>query len=188
MGNYDYVCRYLQHNRINFLPSAIFSNLKNLELLWVYSHWHFCQANSGILMVYGQPLFVWLSCDWPSVRTYLRTYASTDCKGRVGETIKRREGCLRRVLESPHLVYWTFTIWSVDSCYKRLVYTHPDFLARFWKVKSWTQKIWPVFFPGLVNLLWSRAIMALKCDRRCLLFWACTYGAILGYLQIIIFL
>ena len=46
MGNYDYVCRYLQHNKINFLPSGIFSNLTNLELLWVYSHWYFCQANN----------------------------------------------------------------------------------------------------------------------------------------------
>ena len=35
-------------------------------------------------------------------RAYVRTYASTDCTGRVGESIKR-EGCLRRVLASPHL-------------------------------------------------------------------------------------
>ena len=45
---------------------------------------------------YGQPLFVWLSRDWPSVRTY----ASTDCTGGVGETIKRKGGvsqaCLAR--------------------------------------------------------------------------------------------
>ena len=25
-------------------------------------------------MEYGQPLFVWLSCDWPSVRKYVRVY------------------------------------------------------------------------------------------------------------------
>ena len=41
------------------------------------------------------------------------------------------------------------------------------------------------FFSGLINLRWSRAIMALKCDRRWLLVWGCTYEAILGYLQII---
>ena len=29
---------------------------------------------SPILKEYGQPLFVWLSRDWPSVRTYLRVY------------------------------------------------------------------------------------------------------------------
>ena len=52
-------------------------------------------------------------------RAYIRTYASTDCTGRVGETIKR-EGCLRRVLASPHLLYMTFTIWSIDSCQNRI--------------------------------------------------------------------
>ena len=57
------------------------------------------QRQSPILMEYGQPLFFWLSRDWPSVRTY----ASTDCTGGVGETINGREGCLRRVLTSPHL-------------------------------------------------------------------------------------
>ena len=45
-------------------------------------------GQSPILMEYGQPLFVWLSRDWPSVRTY----ASTDCTGRVGETIKSKGG------------------------------------------------------------------------------------------------
>ena len=44
-------------------------------------------------------------------RAYVRTYASTDCTGGVGETIKRKGGCLRRVLPSPHLLHWTFTIW-----------------------------------------------------------------------------
>ena len=47
-------------------------------------------------------------------------YASTDCTGGVGETIKGREGCLRRVLASPHLLHWTFTIWSIDSCQNRI--------------------------------------------------------------------
>ena len=61
-------------------------------------------------MEYGQPLFVWLLRDWPSVRTYVRTYASTDCTGRVGEA----------VLASPHLLYRTFTIWSIDSCQNRI--------------------------------------------------------------------
>ena len=45
-------------------------------------------GQSLILIEYGQPLFVWLSRDWPSVRTY----ASTDCTGGVGETIKRKGG------------------------------------------------------------------------------------------------
>ena len=31
-------------------------------------------GQSPIPMKYGQPLFVWLSRDWPSVRTYVRVY------------------------------------------------------------------------------------------------------------------
>ena len=71
-------------------------------------------------MEYGQPLFVWLSRDWPSVRTCVRTYASTDCTGGVGETIKRKGGWVRRVLTNPHLLYWTFTIRSTDHCQNRI--------------------------------------------------------------------
>ena len=26
----------------------------------------------------------------------------------------------RRVLANPHLVYWTFTKWSIDSCQNRI--------------------------------------------------------------------
>ena len=47
--------------------------------------------------------------------TYVRTYSSTDCTGRVGETIKRKEGCLRRVLLNPHLLHRTFTIWLEEE-------------------------------------------------------------------------
>ena len=57
--------------------------------------------------------------DRAYVRTSVRTYASTDCTGRVGETIGR-EGCLRRVLASPHLLYMTLTIWSIDTCQNRI--------------------------------------------------------------------
>ena len=53
-------------------------------------------------------------------RAYVHTFASTDWEGRVGETIKGREECLRRVLASPHLVYWTFTKWSIDSSQNRI--------------------------------------------------------------------
>ena len=45
-------------------------------------------GQSPILIEYGKPLFVWLSRDWPSVHTY----ASTDCTGGVGETMKRKGG------------------------------------------------------------------------------------------------
>ena len=57
-------------------------------------------------------------------RAYVRTYASTDCTGGVGETVKRKGGlslaCLWRVLTSPHLLYRAFTIWSIDSCQNRI--------------------------------------------------------------------
>ena len=49
-----------------------------------------------------------------------RAYASTDCTGGVGVTIKRKEGCLRHVLASPHVLYCTFTIWLIDSCQNRI--------------------------------------------------------------------
>ena len=45
-------------------------------------------GQSPMLIECGQPLFFWLSRDGPSVRTY----ASTDCTGRVGETIKKKGG------------------------------------------------------------------------------------------------
>ena len=35
-----------------------------------------------------------------------------------------------------------------------------------------------IFSPGPINLRWSRAIMALKCDRRWLAVFGCTYEAI----------
>ena len=80
--------------------------------------WHAREARVGqspILMEYGKPLFVWLSRDWSSVRTRLQIV-------RVGwgRLSKGREGCLRRVLASPHLLYRTFTIWSIDSCQNRI--------------------------------------------------------------------
>ena len=53
-------------------------------------------------------------------RAYVRTYASTDCTGGVEEAIKRKGGCLRRVLASAHLLRRTLTIWSIDSCQNRI--------------------------------------------------------------------
>ena len=50
-----------------------------------------------------------------------RAYASTDCTGGVRKTMKGRERCLRRVMANPHFLYWTFTIWSIDSCQNKIV-------------------------------------------------------------------
>ena len=61
-----------------------------------------------------------LVVTWSTERAYVRTYASTDFKGGIGETIKREGGCLRRFLGSRHLVYWTFTKLSIDSCQNRI--------------------------------------------------------------------
>ena len=62
--------------------------------------------------------------------------------------------------------YYCFTSDVMYERYKRLVYTHPDLLTRFYKVNlSNAKKLAWVFLP-LINLRWSRAIMALKCDRR----------------------
>ena len=38
----------------------------------------------------------------------------------VGETIKRKGGVSQACLANPHLVYWTFTIWSIDSSQNRI--------------------------------------------------------------------
>ena len=45
-----------------------------------------------------------------------RTYVSTDCTGGLGETIKRKGGVSQARLSSPHLLHWTITIRSIDSC------------------------------------------------------------------------
>ena len=73
-----------------------------------------------------------------------------------------------------------FTSDVMYKLYKRLVYTHPDLLARFCKINlSNAKNSAGIFFPGLINLRWSRAIMALnKCDRRWLPVFGCTYEAI----------
>ena len=46
-----------------------------------------------------------------------RTYASTDCTGRVGRLSKGREGCLRRVLASPHLLHMSHNMvnWQLSK-------------------------------------------------------------------------
>ena len=56
-------------------------------------------------------------------RAYVRTYASTDCTGGVGETIKRKGGVSQACLGKSTSLIWdfkTFTIWSIDSCQKRI--------------------------------------------------------------------
>ena len=56
--------------------------------------------------------------------------------------------------------YYCFTSDVMYKWCKRLVYTHPDLLARFCKVNLSNAKnlVW-FFFPGLINLRWSRAII-----------------------------
>ena len=68
-------------------------------------------------------------------------------------------------------------IWCIKSI-NGLVYTPPDLSARFCKVNLSKAKNSACFVFQALNLLWSRAIMALECDRRWLLFFGCTYKAI----------
>ena len=51
-----------------------------------------------------------------------------------------------------------FTSDVMCEWYKRLVYTHPDSLARLVERKKFGRN----FFPGLINQRWSRAIMTLN--------------------------
>ena len=46
-------------------------------------------------------------------------HASTNCMGGVGETIKRKGG-VSQVCLGKYLLYWTFTIWSIDRCQNRI--------------------------------------------------------------------
>ena len=87
-------------------------------------------------------LRIW-STSFRLVVTWLteRTYASTDCTGGVGETIKRKGGVSQACLGNPHLLHWTFTIWSIDSCQNRItisrahVSTHRGNVI-FWKLSA----------------------------------------------------
>ena len=59
-----------------------------------------------------------LVVTWLTERTNVRTYASTDCTGRVGETIKRKGGVSQACLGKSSSL--TLTIWSIDSCQNRI--------------------------------------------------------------------
>ena len=70
-------------------------------------------------------------------------------------------------------------MWYIKNNNKRLVCTHPDLLARICKLVERIKNRPDLFSKNLFStpyLLWSRAIIALKCDRR--LFFGCTYKAI----------
>ena len=69
-------------------------------------------------------------------------------------------------------------MWCIKKN-KRLVWTHPDLLARICKLVERKKIRSDLFSKNLFStpyLLWSRAIIALECDRR--LFFGCTYKAI----------
>ena len=53
-------------------------------------------------------------------RAYVRTYASTDCMGGVGETIKRKGGVSQAWFLQVLILYRTLSIWSIDSCQNRI--------------------------------------------------------------------
>ena len=67
-------------------------------------------------------------------------------------------------------------MWCIKSI--KGWFTASDLLARFCKVNLSKAKLWPDLFSKSLfsrsNLLWSRAIMALECDRRWLLFFGCS--------------
>ena len=76
--------------------------------------------------------------------------------------------------------WYCFTSDVMYKWYKRLVCTHLDSLGKILQSKLVEHKKFGlIFFPGLINLRWSRAIMALKCDRRWLPVFGCTYEAII---------
>ena len=65
---------------------------------------------------------IW-STSFRLVVTWLteRTYASTDCTGGAGgDYQKEGRGVSGAVFASPHLLYRTLSIWSIDSCQNRI--------------------------------------------------------------------
>ena len=69
-------------------------------------------------------------------------------------------------------------MWCINDIKGWFTPAHPDLLARLCKLVE-RKKIRPdFFFSGLINIRWSRAIMALKCDRRWLPAFWCTWGAV----------
>ena len=60
-----------------------------------------------------------------------RTYACTDGTGRVGETIKSKGGLSQACLGKSTSLYWTFTIWSIDS-YQNGIATDKHHMTILW--------------------------------------------------------
>ena len=72
-------------------------------------------CDSAILIKYGQPLS--FSChviDWAYLRTNVHVYRLYGW----GRGDYQKEG--RGSLANPHLLYWAFTMWSIDSCQNRI--------------------------------------------------------------------
>ena len=70
-------------------------------------------------------------------RAYVRTYSSTDCTGRVGETIKRKGGVSQACLgksTSFTLKIHNIIIWSIDSCQNRMTSWPVNCLTRSWSM------------------------------------------------------
>ena len=84
------------------------------------------------------------------------------------------EVCMINSTVSPQM----WCIKSIKSWFTHSQICWQDFLKPVERKK----KIRPDLFSNNLfsrsNLLWSRAIMALECDWRCLLFFGCTYKAI----------
>ena len=88
-------------------------------------------------------------------RAYLRTYASTDCTGRVGETIRRKGGCLRPVLASPHLLYMTHNMvnWQLSKQDSHWPVSHDHIAGSRVNSSKFTWFIWKLSADQLIVLL-----------------------------------
>ena len=140
-----------------------------------------------------------LKCNSINVHCKFGAHQKWEPAGRIGDF----ENFLNSFVKTPRLIVLNIdlvqfvlknckmlhSVWGLydkkycftsDVMYKKLVYTPSDLLARICKVNlSNAKKGRPDLFSKNLfsrpNLLWSRAIMALECDRRCLLFFECTY-------------
>ena len=117
---------------------------------------------------------------WLTERTYVRKYASTDCTGTLGETIKRKGGV-------SHIFYIGHSQWSIDSCQNRIATDqYPMTISRAHVSSHWGDVIyleavrWPVncftrswssytFYTGklIMHTYWTSMLWSIdSCQNR----------------------
>ena len=97
-----------------------------------------------------------LVVTWLTERTYVRTYASTDCTGRVGETIKRKGGVSQACLgKSSSFIYDTHNMvnWQLSKQDSHWPVSHDHIAGSRVNSSKFTWFIWKLSADQLIVLL-----------------------------------